>query len=521
MKPVQINKSLVEYYFNKLFIVVHKEGDKLSYELPPYFYSKKDEMSRKIHQKKYDGYNFKPTYECYYGIHYFLEDFYCYLDNIELVLAYTKCYYHMCGSYDFLKYCSILKYILTPDNWDVLMYINNNIMPLKSKNISISSIYEKFGSEFAKQVIDNGILINYDYAFFTGLLVKKQDYDMFYFVMGEIIDTPYANTLNSSDMFIGVTSFMHACRNGDMEIIKYLLNNTNVDINKWASSSETSKDLFVFDKCEEPTCKYIHDAALICACAGGHLEVVKLLLDLGAYTDILYKEKYNIATISLVGCNKDLIDFLVNEFDLSIQLDFIKCISKYGTPEALEFAYNNFNVGRSGEYVFNLFNNALKCNNIPVMEFLLTKINGNILRNLSLTYFTNCCLTQSECIQTIALDSNPEFLQNAESLESPKVARNVKNYLGVKCNRFENRYDTILYNFLISQEPKRVIVLNLNEHFKNIQNIMADALIAFKVNEDYYVCYNWSLSRSDRIQYYKVNAKTSSRQWITNFNRII
>lgn len=520
---LQVNKYLVERYFNKLCKLVPNEDGELVPELTPDFETLKSELELKIYKLRYPDKNFQPKNNGF-DIHYFIVYSYRYLDDIEIMLAYTKCYYYMnrLKKNPVNSIHDLLKEIVNPKFWNALVYIYDNIVALKSEKITIATIYSRFGAKFTKQVIERNILLRYNYSYFVGFLVKVKDYEMFYYVMGKLLTNTYwINELNNSKNFQGVTSFMYACRNGDMEIIKYIANNTKVNINKFVNSQYNHEAFIVFENiCEEDDYCY-KNAALIMACAGGQLEVVKLLLSKNIDINTLYDNKYNMATVSLVSCNKILIDFLVSEFNLTVQFDFIENICKHGTLDMLEFTYNNFGINRSNRYVLKLFELAYNSNNIPIMEYLINKINNNIFRNLLLHEFVQYCLIPSEYIQTRIFESNPGFLEDDEDeVQSLPFNNDVKKFIGVKNNKLSDNYEYLLFNFLSFQKSKPVILYNIHNYGKSISNNISEVVLAFKDGENYKVVSNNYCYWNAKFGYYKINKEKAINSWASNFTKI-
>jgi len=441
---------------------------------------------------------------------------------------------------------------LNPDMWNIYEYLNG-IYERKNEGLSLCVIYEKYGSQFLKKVIEHNVPIVDNYHRLLASLSEKGDLETIKYIFSKVTEFRKRNILYyqhpNSDGIPEIDGFTRACKTGNMEIISYLLDNTNIIIN--APIPDYSDDTYLVLKiCGDRKYRY---APIITACVGGQYEVVKLLLSMFPVdlTKMLFRNStydsigghnYNLATLSLCGCNEELTRYLIEKHNLELQPSFIYEICRYGTPEMFNYTMKMIprllvEDSKLNNILLKWFDNAYCHNNTNVMEHIVRVANPagcRFLSNIGRNAFLDYCLVKSEYVQRALLEANREFLVNAiiENLPTYKVGdwfiKYVKNPNTANLATLKNIHNIAIhkaYLHLTDIDNSNLVIYpvgNLMCNSNRYTQVEYYNLVCFKSHDDYLISSSNGIHiDSIPLSFSKVNKQMAINSWASIFKNIL
>lgn len=553
MAPISVSESLIEKYQNGMIIRDNNGKYRLTINKSKHYYltNLENDPCKTILEAIRLGNNV-------------IEEFLAYINCIMLTT--NKQY----NEYWINSVCKLL----TVNTWIIFKYIHDTHPLIQYPNVKISDIYKKSNTLFTKNVINHRTRITYNNDTLLVLACEKEDFEMIQFICNKstkVVSFNYNKKQKPINKQIKkipkVTVFMRACQNGNMRMIKYLLNNTIVDVHQSAIGKHVNGEYLI----PKLYSSVIHkNAALLCACAGGQYEVVKFLLTFPKMRQqcTLFDNEYNLATISLLGCNQMLTDFLIKEFNIEIQQEFIHKLCKYCdnlTVNRLRFIHANNLL--TTEDIINIINccadkESLLRANVSLLEYLVKELiynstdnstdnsidnsTDNSIKGLlsfecpgNIWSFLVYCRINSNDIQKLVLDSNPEFFDNA-------IYTNLTNNFGelykIK-DRLRGCYGgcygvgTLLYNRIVYKIYKHINFIGNNEELKtvsfisnekidginDISFVAKESMIVFRKDNEYLLTYDCIdyYEENHRLKFNRITNNDVLNSWVCLFNNLL
>lgn len=414
LSPIPFDETLVRDYLNLIkkfgargryrlnnFDILTREINKI---IPSKWYS---EFKREYeHIFSYD----KTTAKLYalwksgdlydmHGIAEFATSLICYKIDVGIMRPNSNNHRSISRIYEF-------KSLLNPGLINVLNFLSAEY----DKNIPqyLHNVYDDYGYEFTKYIIESDISLLYNRNRMMSLVSEKNDILMFRYIVSKNNKFQIFPDTSNLSFETGIKGFTYSCGDGNLEIVNHYLNVFSEDIIKETIINyDTSKTFRGMEK------DFItHYAPVIAACIHNRMEIINLLLS--KLDDITIKRidmnGFNLATLSIMSMNFELVDSLMSKYNLGIMPEFIHEICKSGTIDMLLFGIKHKYLSIEIQDLPKLFKDAR--HNIPILEYILNNYDTEFLKNMEEQDFFDYMVLNSVLIQQEVFKYNSHYLEN-------------------------------------------------------------------------------------------------------------
>ena len=423
--------------------------------------------------------------------------------------------------------------LLRPDSWYIFEYLKELEEP-RCDCICIDTLYNNYGLVFVKKVVSNAVKIRYNKYNMLARACEKEDFEAVKYVFEVLIPlkkTHYAlvhkldNPLHLKNKEC-INAFVLACKTGNRTIINYLFGKLKPNLSD--KSLCCDKDRYLVLKIYNPNEYY--NAALIAACAGGQYNLVKwMFLYDSQNPEIGTRPKYsgyNLATISLVGCNEALTRYLMEEYNQELDPEFLTEICKFGgNTKILEYALKMMPHVSDQEFIKRLYKVTEPLSEIR--EYLVMKY--NIPFNRDIKELLTCYYIKSSHIQQKILEANIRYINEATIVKFKYEYEYILKYIKYEdtiAKSYPNIIINIIYIYLsnleYSGDTRKVIKLGRVNKYNYITNItfLLHKIIAFKISSDRYLIGDTNTKDFDcygHLTLSKVTRKGAIKSWASIF----